>query len=216
MPDNVLQAKEPIEEAVNKFAALEDVEIKNAKGQIVTYHLLEQTREYKGHELKLTVCYSESLKPTKIKTVYKAVQNEAELILKVSKVLSKREFACVDDANREIDKVNSKEFKKIKFHDVSYSLRKEERRKRGRPAKDAVPTTEGYYYFVNISSTVNQEKVTKVIDEACCFVLCSNDLSISGEKMLREYKTQDCVEKKFQQLKSPQFVNSSILSQRSI
>ena len=29
--------------------------------------------------------------------------------------------------------------------------------------------------------------------------------------MLREYKTQDCVEKKFQQLKSPQFVNSIYL-----
>ncbi|MBE3101679.1 MAG: IS1634 family transposase [Firmicutes bacterium] len=211
MPDNVLQAREAIEEAVNKSAALEDVEIKNAKGQIVSYHLLEQTCKYKGHELKLTVCYSECLKATKIKTVDKAVEKETELILKVSKALSKREFACIDDANREIDKVNSKEFKKLKFHDISYSLRKEERRKRGRPAKDAVPTTEGYYYFVDISSTVIQEKVTQVIDEACCFVLCSNDLSMSGEKMLREYKTQDCVEKKFQQLKSPQFVNSIYL-----
>lgn len=39
----------------------------------------------------------------------------------------------------------------------------------------------------------------------------SNDLNISADKLLREYKTQDSVEKKFQQLKSPQFVNSLYL-----
>ena len=131
--------------------------------------------------------------------------------MKVSKALSKREFACADDANREVEKINSKELKKVKFYDISYSLRKEERRKRGRPTKDAVPTTQGYRYFVEVTHTVNQEKVTQVIDESCCFVLCSNDLNMSGEKILREYKTQDCVEKKFKQLKSPQFVNSIYL-----
>ena len=72
MPDNVLLAKEAIEETVNKLAALEDVEIINAKGQIATYHLLEQTCDYKGHKLNLAVCYSESLKVTKIKTVNKS------------------------------------------------------------------------------------------------------------------------------------------------
>jgi len=42
-------------------------------------------------------------------------------------------------------------------------------------------------------------------------VLCSTDLEISAKKLLREYKTQDSVEKKFQRLKSPQFVNSLYL-----
>ena len=107
--------------------------------------------------------------------------------------------------------MNSKEFKKLKFYDISYSLRKEELCKSGLPSKDAVPVSQGYRYFVEVTPIVNQEKITRVIDEACCFVLCSNDLNISGEKMLREYKTQDCVEKKFQQLKSPQFVNSIYL-----
>jgi transposase len=38
-------------------------------------------------------------------------------------------------------------------------------------------------------------------------VLASNDLDISAEEMLKEYKTQSSVEKKFQQLKSPEFIN---------
>ena len=151
MPDNVLLAKEAIDETVNKFSALKDVEIINAKGQVATYHILEQTSEYKEHELKLTACYSESLKVTKMNTVNKAVEKETELILKVSKALSKREFACVDDANLEMEKMNSKEFKKLKFYDISYSLHKEELRKRGHPAIDAIHVVQGYRYFVEVT-----------------------------------------------------------------
>jgi len=43
------------------------------------------------------------------------------------------------------------------------------------------------------------------------FVLASNDLDLSAEQILAEYKTQSSVEKKFQQLKSPHFVNSLYL-----
>ncbi|EQB88554.1 hypothetical protein M918_03930 [Clostridium sp. BL8] len=39
-------------------------------------------------------------------------------------------------------------------------------------------------------------------------MLVSTDLEISAEDILREYKTQSSVEKKFQQLKSPGFINS--------
>lgn len=208
IPDNVLVANSAMEEAVNKLAALEVTELINAQDRTTTYRLLEQTCIYQEHELKLTVCYSESLKTTKKSTVTKAVEKEKKFISKNSKALSKREFACEEDANHEMEKMNSKEFKKLKFHDISYSLRKEERRKRGRPSKDATPTIPEYRYFMEVTSTVNQDKITRAIDKACCFVLCSNDLNMSGEKILREYKTQDSVEKKFQQLKSPQFVNS--------
>ena len=110
-----------------------------AQNGIKTYRIIDQTSIYQEHELKLTVCYSESLKPTKEKAVYKAVEKETELISKITKALSKRQFACEEDANREIEKIKSKEFKKLKFHDISFSLRKEELRKRGRPAKNSDP-----------------------------------------------------------------------------
>lgn len=55
-------------------------------------------------------------------------------------------------------------------------------------------------------------KIAKTIEKECTFVLCSNDLSITGEDILLEYKTQSSIEKKFQQLKSPQFVNSLYLN----
>jgi transposase len=211
IPDNVLIAKESMEEAVDILDTLENIEIINAKGKPKPYSLLEKTCIYHEHELRLTVCYSPSLKASKEKTADKAIKKEMERITKVSKVLTKREFACEEDANREIQKINSKGFKKLKYHDINYSLRREERRKRGRPAKGEDNKILGYRYFIELSPVLNQEKTTKAINKACCFVLCSNDLGMTGEALLREYKTQDSVEKKFQQLKSPQFVNSIFL-----
>ena len=66
-------------------------------------------------------------------------------------------------------------------------------------------------YFLQIEIQVDEEKIKKNFEEACTFILCSNDLTLKAEDLLREYKTQIGVEKKFQQLKSPHFVNSLYL-----
>jgi len=58
---------------------------------------------------------------------------------------------------------------------------------------------------------IDEQKVQKQFEDACTFVLCSNDLTLKAEDILKEYKTQIGVEKKFQQLKSPHFVNSLYL-----
>lgn len=167
---------------------------------------------YDGHNLGLTVCYSETLRPAKEKTIGKAVKKETEKIAGIIRPLSKREFACEKDANVEIAKLKDKTLKKVAFHDVTYSVRAVERRRRGRPSITKVETSlHGYKYFVDITYVINEQKIINAIERASCFVLCSNDTSLSGEAMLREYKTQDTVEKKFQQLKSPQFVNSIYL-----
>ena len=179
-----------------------------ANGLVVDAVVFSGNKDDKTYNTDTLNTLDETLKTTKKSKVTKAVEKEKEFISKDSKTLSKGEFACEEDANHEMEKMNSKEFKKLKFHDISYSLRKEERRKRGRPSKDATPIIPEYRYFMEVTSTVNQDKITRAIDKACCFVLCSNDLNMSGEKILREYKTQDSVEKKFQQLKSPQLVNS--------
>lgn len=211
MPDNTLIAKGSIKEAVNQLEILQPIIIKNSKEKGSTYRVMEKTCVYAGHNLSLTVCYSESLRPTKEKTIGKAVTKEAEKITGIIKTLSKREFACEEDANLEITKFKDKALKKVVFHDVTYSVRIEERRRRGRPSRTKTETPPGYKYFVDIVSVASEQKITNAIDQGSCFVLCSNDTTLSGEAMLREYKTQDSVEKKFQQLKSPQFVNSIYL-----
>lgn len=210
MPDNTLIAKEAIKEAVDTFSDLNVVVFENTKGQ-VTYRLLEKTCKYQEHQLKLCVCYSDTLKATKEKTIQKAVDKEAETINKVAKTFVKREFACMEDARIEILKLKTKDFKKVAYHEISFEIKPQEHHRRGRPSKESGSNIEGYQYIVEIKSTPNEVSIKRAIEESCCFVLCSNDLQISGETLLREYKTQDSVEKKFQQLKSPQFVNSIYL-----
>jgi len=58
---------------------------------------------------------------------------------------------------------------------------------------------------------LDKPRVENFIRRECTFILCSSDLSITGEKMLREYKTQSDVEKRFKVLKSPKFMNSLFL-----
>jgi len=210
MPDNVILAQESINEIVNTLPELTPIIIENAHG-VSRYKIIEKNCNYQGSELKLTACYSETLKSTKEKTILKAVEKEVTNIAKLAKSINTREFACIEDAQMEIDKIVSKDMKKIHYHDLSFNIRTEERRRRGRPSNNGVEPLPTYRYFLEVQSTPNDALIEKAVLEGCCFVICSNDINLSGEGMLREYKTQDSVEKKFQQLKSPQFVNAIYL-----
>lgn len=66
-------------------------------------------------------------------------------------------------------------------------------------------------YYLQVEVKTDEEKIRKNFEEACTFILCSNNLTLNAEELLKEYKTQIRVEKKFQQLKSPHFVNSLYL-----
>ncbi len=59
--------------------------------------------------------------------------------------------------------------------------------------------------------TPNPEALERSIKSQSTFVLTTNDKRLRTEQILAEYKTQSSVEKKFQQLKSPHFVNSLYL-----
>jgi len=204
-------AKNSINEAVRQLDSLQRITIENSKENGAAYRIMEKTCEYAGHTLSLAVCYSESIRSSKEQTIKKAAAKEAEIISRAVGTLSRREFACEEDANLEIIKLNNKTLKKIAFHDVTCSVRKEEKRRRGRPSKNDSTPFQGYKYFVDVTFSANEQKITEAINRASCFVLCSNDTKLHGEAILREYKTQDSVEKKFQQLKSPHFVNSIYL-----
>lgn len=66
-------------------------------------------------------------------------------------------------------------------------------------------------FNLRANAVENKENIEMEIEAACFFVLCSNDVDITAENLLKEYKTQSSVEKKFQQIKSPHFVNSIYL-----
>lgn len=211
MPETTTLAKECISEAVNHRCEMKEIEIETSQGKVSKYFVLEKDCTYENTKLKCAICYSVNLEKIKERTIAKMVVAEKEVLKKLSKTYSKRAFACEEDANKEILRLIKKDFKKIKYHNVSMNILVIEKKKKGRQPNDVSKIQHIMEYYLQIEIKADEEKIRKNFEEACTFILCSNDVTLKAEDLLKEYKTQIGVEKKFQQLKSPHFVNSLYL-----
>lgn len=211
MPETTKLAKDCIREALDDRETMKKLQLENARGEAVEYFITERICEYEGIDLKCAICYSVSLEATKEKTIQKQVKREKESIEKLFKTYNKRAFACIEDAEKEITKLTAKELKKIKYHNIEIFIDTKEKRKPGRQPKDPSKVENIIEYYLRTKVEENKKNIEKQFEEACSFVLCSNDLEITAENLLKEYKTQSSVEKKFQQIKSPHFVNALYL-----
>lgn len=211
MPDNVKIASESIAEVVENPALLSTLKFNNAQEKERKYGIYEKVETYRDSKLKLAICYSYGLEDTKLKTVTKNANKEFERLTALASSIAKRDFACSEDADKEIHKLYGKDFKKLSYHSVKLSIHKEAKRRPGRPSIIISDSMTEYKHFLEVEIVREQTQIDRAVFSACCFVLCSNDLAITASSLLMEYKTQDSVEKKFQQLKSPHFVNSIYL-----
>lgn len=212
MPETTKLSKECIKKALADRKSMRKLELTNAQGKVAEYFVIENTCDYEGVSLKCAICYSVSLEATKTKTIEKQVKKEKECIEKLFKTYNKRAFACNEDAENEIIKLTEKDLKKLKYHDIEMIIETKEKKKPGRQPKDPSTARNITQYYLSVKIAENETNIKEQLEEACCFVLCSNDLNISAENLLREYKTQSSVEKKFQQVKSPHFVNALYLN----
>jgi len=211
MPETTKLSKECIKQALIDRQNMRKLELRNAQGKVAEYFVVENTCDYEGVSLKCAICYSVSLEATKVKTIEKQVKKEKESIEKLFKTYNKRAFACNEDAEKEIIQLKGKKLNKTKYHDIEIIIETKEKKKPGRQPKDSSKVKNIIEYYLSVKIVENKMNIQKQFEEACCFVLCSNDLNITAENLLREYKTQSSVEKKFQQVKSPHFVNALYL-----
>ena len=206
VPETTNSAKEFIRKALSERQNAKSVVFKNAQNKDVQYLISEYVGEYKGTKCKFAVSYSFGLEDIKSKTILRHSKKEEEEIKKYIKKYAKRNFACEADAKKEIDEIQNTKVKKLKYHTLDCYIESEAIKKVGRPSQKEYEKQ--YKYALKFTVCKDDEKIKDAFEESCTFVLASNDLDISGEELLREYKTQSSVEKKFQQLKSPDFVNS--------
>jgi len=211
MPEITSLAKECIREALDRRSEMRDIEIQTSQGKVSKYSVIERDCTYEDTKLKCAICYSVNLENTKERTIGKQVITERDVLKKLSKTYIKTAFACEEDAKKEILRLLKKDLKKVKYHNVNMEILVTEKKKKGRQPKDTSKIEHIMEYFLQIEINTNEEKIQKNFEQACTFILCSNDLTLKAEDLLREYKTQIGVEKKFQQLKSPHFVNSLYL-----
>lgn len=209
MPDNIKVAKKFLGSPLPEDAQV--VIIENAKGQQIVYRLMEAQAQYAGHDVKLAVIYSEALEETKGSTCQKRVDKERKQLEQKLKQYKKRMFQCEADAIKEIELLQTKMLPKLKYHTVALSIVEQEKKRPGRPSKNPEQDSPVITYQLCAEIGLDTHNIEESIRKECTFILCSNDLSISGEKMLREYKTQSEVEKRFRVLKSPSYMNSLFL-----
>lgn len=212
MTDNLVAVNGAFKYALENLEALETVEIKTSDPKKPSlYKVCEDTCTYHGVPLKMAICYSEKLKPQKEKTIERRVIKEYKKLKEIDDGLKNRIFACEEDAQLEIKKLIDKKLQKLKYHKVTLSIIEKETRRRGRPSKDPEKNQVKISYLVSFDANRDETLIKKRLDEECLFVVASTKLSMTAEEILREYKTQSAVERKFQFMKSTQFIDSFYL-----
>jgi len=209
VPDNIKEAKALIEKGVSENG--KKVVYRNAHNKDVGYIVEDSTGFYQEHALKYAIIYSTALEPAKAKNTEKKVEAEKNRLEREINKYQKRIFACVEDAEREKALIEDKKLLKANFHTLNITMIPVEKKRRGRPSQDPSKSLTTTEYKLCITSQQDDASIKEHIRKESTFVLTSNDLELSAEAMLLEYKTQSNVEKRFQQLKNPHFVNAIYL-----
>jgi len=210
MTDNLVAVKDAFDYVLDHLDELRSVEIPTTT-KPTKYLVYEDTCEYHGVPLKMAVCYSEKLRSQKERTIGKRIIKEHKLLTEISNEFKKRIFACETDAELEIKKLLSRELKKLKYHTTTLSINRIETKRRGRPSKDPEKNQPTISYSLSMSMTRDEARIKRHLDRESLFVLASTKLTMPAEEILKEYKTQSAVERKFQFMKSPQFISSLYL-----
>lgn len=207
MPDQIKESKAAIEIAAASIEAMATVEIPTSTKPSI-YRVAEGFCTYYEMPLKMAVCYSKGLEDTKRQTIEKRVSKELVALEKLVQQMGKRSFACAEDAQLEIDKLRKLDLSKVIYHNINIEIDEKIIKRRGRPSKNpelnATKSAFNLVFQIQKDSQVIENAITK----ECIFIVVSTALNMSAEAILREYKTQSAVERKFQFLKSPQFVNA--------
>jgi transposase len=134
--------------------------------------------------------------PTKVGMAYLCLLHQA------GRKLCAQEFACVPDAQSAAEKW-SREHALFCFVSCEVEMTpRKKTKKRGRPkATEEMETV----YSLSAEIEYNDEVVNRLRTELGRFVLATNDLELSADDLLMQYKEQGTVERGFRFLKDPSF-----------
>lgn len=213
IPDSYKIAKTLTEVALKEEEKWEIIELKTSNKKTNKYKIIGfEDKKYQGVPCNTVVCYSEALKETKEKSIIKKVKKEAEYLEKQLKKYKTRQFACQEDAEKEIKEYTKKQVIKQKYHKIELNITEIQKRKQGRPSKKDLTKNTEIEYQIEWEIKEDKQIIKKELKKSCMFLLATTDMKMKGKEILVEYKTQGAVEKKFQQIKSPQFVSSLFIT----
>lgn len=163
---------------------------------------------YGDIEQRWLLVHSEQAQKSELKTLDKKMLRESNAASKSFKKLTRQRFSCPSDAVGALT-IWKKANPCIELSDVStteHGIFKQS----GRPKKGQEPDSMEYQLTGNLSSPLALR--VEQVQQKGFFMLATNDLSesLTMEKMLDLYKSQQNVERGFRFLKSPDFLTSSL------
>jgi transposase len=171
------------------------------------YSFFETESEYGGvHQKWVVYCSAEGRKKEE-KTLEKHRLKEAAKVRKALVHLNNQEFACEEDALAEAKRW-IQAFPHYVFESVSVvARRKRASGRRGRPKKDEETRT-----VYSLEASIRPDEGAWVAERTALgrFVLATNDLAISPEDLLAQYKQQGVVERAFRFLKDSWFAIADV------
>ena len=171
------------------------------------YHAIIYTIEYEGVTQQWVLYKSTYAKSREDKTIEKVYQKQQAKESKLLAKLQRTAYYCEADANKALEEKTSQlacttiQSKKL--------ITKPKYKSKGRPKPNAIP--DHYEYYWQLETTPNEAYLTQQqAQKSGLFILATNDMTLSPQELLTEYKSQQRVERGFRFLKSPQFLSDAI------
>ena len=213
LPDNCLLTKSMVTKWLPRWHEGNDISIpKINKAEESHYRIFEDAGNHDGTALKTTLCFSMNLVNQKYHTLEKKRDREKEQLTELMKKSERTStFACEEDALKWIKETKKVQGKKLGYHELNFEILEVKQKAPGRQPKDESKQKYKTKYDVKLSFKEMENLMDILMQltiKESLFMLVSNDLNLTGEEILRQYKTQSSVEVKFQQFKSKHFANS--------
>ncbi len=171
------------------------------------YTYQEHFSEYAGIRQKWVLYRSVPMYEREEKTFEKNLAKDLDRAQTSLRKLCSREFACVPDARMAAEKWLEQHLR-YRFRDLEFvTITRKQEKKRGRP-KNGEPVLLSYKITAGIEH--NPEVLADERRILGRFVLATNDLELSADELLANYKGQSAVERGFRFLKDRSFRVSEV------
>jgi transposase len=190
-------------------ATLVDEVVELAPSEIKGYTLKESRSEYAGVEQRWFLIESEQRRKSDLKQLTKRIERYRQKSQQELNQLCAIEFACIADATAAAQKLSHQ----MNWHQLAEIeiVEKSHYDKPGKPKPDAVPSRISFRVTAMVIAIDSELTAQRV--RCGRFILATNVLDsavLSASDALREYKSQQGVERGFRFLKDPLFFADSV------
>lgn len=171
------------------------------------YSYMKKTITYAEIEQQWILYKSQHASARESKTIAKNLLQESTKSAKAAKKLIIKPFFCEADATKAMNEFQSKNTHLLMSNKCVHQ--KAKFKGKGRPKPNQEPDYYEYFLGFDISMDTNTLQ-QRVEEESGYFILATNNLALSAQELLEQYKSQQRVERGFRFLKSPEFLSDSL------